>query len=171
MVRYIASREITRENGDIEYLLLLEYCDGGSLFEIIGGQHAMSMREILICFAGICSAVHHMHSQHPPITHRDLKLENVLLHRSGAFKLCDLGSGTTETVTFRNRAELARVEEIVERFTTSAYRAPEMCDLHGFQGHMDTKVDIWVCRIATTAFRLPINSVSHHCLLFLPVVE
>jgi cyclin G-associated kinase len=31
----------------------------------------------------------------------------------------------------------------MQKFTTTIYRAPEMCDLYSFGQQMDTKVDIW----------------------------
>ena len=33
-----------------------------------------------------------MHGLAPPLTHRDIKLENILLAEGGAWKLCDFGS-------------------------------------------------------------------------------
>ena len=43
-------------------------------------------------------AVSTLHSSHPPIIHRDLKLENLLMNsKQNGMKLCDFGSATTET--------------------------------------------------------------------------
>lgn len=42
-----------------------------------------------------CRAVQHMHSQNPPIMHRDLKIENLLLSDKFIIKLCDFGSAST----------------------------------------------------------------------------
>ena len=36
-------------------------------------------------------------SQSPPITHRDLKVENLLISESGHIKLCDFGSAMRKT--------------------------------------------------------------------------
>ena len=41
-----------------------------------------------------------MHSQNPPIAHRDIKIENVL-YSNGKYKLCDFGSCSTSIVDFR----------------------------------------------------------------------
>ena len=43
-------------------------------------------------------AVSVLHSSNPPIVHRDLKLENLLINsKRNGIKLCDFGSATTET--------------------------------------------------------------------------
>lgn len=55
---------------------------------------------VLQIFYQTCRAVQHLHHQQPPIVHRDLKLENLLLSAAHTVKLCDFGSCTTE-VSFR----------------------------------------------------------------------
>lgn len=37
-----------------------------------------------------------MHSQVPPIIHRDLKIENLLISGDSTIKLCDFGSATAD---------------------------------------------------------------------------
>jgi serine/threonine protein kinase len=92
----------------------------------------------------ICLGVAYMHSFNPPIVHRDLKIENVLLN-NGQFKLCDFGSCTTlkiEPNSTLSIQELRRLEDEIGKFTTLQYRAPEMCDLYQKRG-LNEKVDIW----------------------------
>ena len=51
---------------------------------------------ILRIFYQATKAVAHMHSQSPPIVHRDIKIENYLLGDDKKLKLCDFGSATSE---------------------------------------------------------------------------
>eukprot|EP00928_Gymnodinium_smaydae_P062316 TRINITY_DN46213_c0_g1_i1.p1 TRINITY_DN46213_c0_g1~~TRINITY_DN46213_c0_g1_i1.p1 ORF type:complete len:539 (-),score=90.91 TRINITY_DN46213_c0_g1_i1:136-1752(-) len=85
--------------------LVLEYCDGGDLFDAIiteGRQNpdrrGMSEASAARATRHILSALSYMHGQF--VIHRDLKAENVLLAHAGVpaernvFKLCDLGFAT-----------------------------------------------------------------------------
>ena len=93
-------------------------------------------------------AISTLHASHPPITHRDLKLENLLINTSeSGIKLCDFGSATTETFhptmdwTMNQRISL---EEETAKHTTPMYRAPEMLDT--WSNHpVDSAADIWAC--------------------------
>jgi AP2-associated kinase len=97
--------------------------------------------EILKIFLQVCKAVAHMHEQNPPITHRDLKVENVLVVND-TFKLCDFGSCTTTVYTLQDKNEKLRAEEDIQKNTTMAYRSPEMADL--YSGYtIDEKSDVW----------------------------
>jgi serine/threonine protein kinase len=42
-----------------------------------------------------------LHSMKPPVAHRDLKIENVLMGNDGNYKLIDFGSCTTEVTDFK----------------------------------------------------------------------
>lgn len=70
----------------------------------------------------IAQALLHLHKKN--ISHRDLKLENVLLHDK-KFKLCDFGSATK--VNNQLSATDEDFEEF-EKYTTLMYRPPEMID-------------------------------------------
>ena len=107
-------------------------------------QRALTEPEVLRTFSDICEAVAQLHIKDPPISHRDLKLENLLLHaESGGYKLCDFGSCRVGPLRVSSKPEMLQAEEEIQKFTTPAYRAPEMVDL--YSGHaINEKVDIWV---------------------------
>ena len=74
IVQKVSSREILHKNGDTEYLILLEYCNGGTLLDMSNRHLNIGAKDILICFSQICLAVGHLHKHSPPIIHRDLKV-------------------------------------------------------------------------------------------------
>lgn len=128
-----------------EVYFLMDLCTGGTLYNVMERfeeQH-LSYKQLLQLFFHVSRAVAHMHAQDPPIAHRDLKLENVLLHRgSGMFKLCDFGSCTTRAKRYVSRQEILDEEEEIQRYSTDMYCAPEMCDLYTGQ-MVSEKVDVW----------------------------
>lgn len=100
IVKYVAASFIDHTNSakaNAEYLLVTELCKGGSLIDCMGS--AIEPETVLKVIYQITKAIGHMHSQNPPITHRDIKIENFLLTADGDIKLCDFGSSTTETFT------------------------------------------------------------------------
>ncbi|KAJ3324740.1 hypothetical protein HDV06_005998 [Boothiomyces sp. JEL0866] len=130
-----------------ELYILMEHCQGGHLVDYLNSrlENRPSETEILIIFTQICEAVAYMHSHNPPIIHRDLKIENVLLSSTQNYKLCDFGSCTTKIVPANINIsinEIRKIEEEISKFTTLQYRAPEMCDLYQKKG-LSEKVDIW----------------------------
>eukprot|EP00742_Colponemidia_sp_Colp-10_P007229 GILJ01007769.1.p1 GENE.GILJ01007769.1~~GILJ01007769.1.p1 ORF type:complete len:1687 (-),score=295.75 GILJ01007769.1:212-5272(-) len=155
IVRLIASDTVRHNNGEVEEYLLLEYCAGGSMAEHIQQRHPNRLTETEIYEVAyqVALAVQHLHAQRPPIAHRDLKLENVLLGGDGLYKLCDFGSCTTISKVYETHDEMDIYEEEIEKNTTLAFRAPEMVDLKS-RRRISEKVDIWAlgCMIYTMAF-------------------
>uniref|UniRef100_A0A8C5V235 Cyclin G associated kinase n=1 Tax=Microcebus murinus TaxID=30608 RepID=A0A8C5V235_MICMU len=93
----------------------------------------LSCDTVLKIFYQTCRAVQHMHKQKPPIIHRDLKVENLLLSNQGTIKLCDFGSATTISHYpdySWSAQKRAMVEEEITRNTTPMYRTPEIIDLY-----------------------------------------
>lgn len=67
---------------------------GGSLIDCMGSS--LDPPVVLRIFYQAVKAVAHMHSQTPPIVHRDIKIENYLLGDDKQLKLCDFGSATSD---------------------------------------------------------------------------
>lgn len=80
----------------------------------------------------------HLHNQQ--ISHRDLKIENVLL-QGKQFKLCDFGSSWRQTTLPLDCVD-ERFEDY-DKYTTMMYRPPEMIDKYK-NWAVTSKVDIWV---------------------------
>ncbi|XP_024861911.1 AP2-associated protein kinase 1-like isoform X7 [Kryptolebias marmoratus] len=130
--------------GDVwEVLILMDYCRGGQVVNLMNQrlQTGFSEAEVLQIFCDTCEAVARLHQCNTPIIHRDLKVENILLHDQGHYVLCDFGSATNH---FQNPQTegVAVVEEEIKKYTTLSYRAPEMVNLYGGKV-ITTKADIW----------------------------
>ncbi|KAM4577630.1 AP2-associated protein kinase 1 isoform 6-T6 [Odontesthes bonariensis] len=130
--------------GDVwEVLILMDFCRGGQVVNLMNQrlQTGFTEAEALQIFCDTCEAVSRLHQCKTPIVHRDLKVENVLLHDRGHYVLCDFGSATN---CFQNPQTegVAVVEEEIKKYTTLSYRAPEMVNLYGGKV-ITTKADIW----------------------------
>ncbi|GLD66818.1 AP2-associated protein kinase 1-like isoform X11 [Lates japonicus] len=130
--------------GDVwEVLILMDFCRGGQVVNLMNQrlQTGFTEPEVLQIFCDTCEAVARLHQCKTPIIHRDLKVENILLHDRGHYVLCDFGSATNH---FQNPQTegVPVVEEEIKKYTTLSYRAPEMVNLYGGQ-IITTKADIW----------------------------
>uniref|UniRef100_A0A3P8W486 non-specific serine/threonine protein kinase n=1 Tax=Cynoglossus semilaevis TaxID=244447 RepID=A0A3P8W486_CYNSE len=126
-----------------EVLILMDFCRGGQVVNLMNQrlQRGFSEPEVLQIFCDTCEAVARLHQCKTPIIHRDLKVENILLHNQGHYVLCDFGSATNR---FQNPQieGVPMVEEEIKKYTTLSYRAPEMVNLYGGKV-ITTKADIW----------------------------
>lgn len=82
--------------------LVLEYVAGKSLKDLVAAQGALSEKEALRLAIDLCRALVYMHGMMPPVVHRDLSPDNIMLGDSGV-KIVDFnvarrlepGSGST----------------------------------------------------------------------------
>ncbi|XP_048876620.1 AP2-associated protein kinase 1-like isoform X5 [Brienomyrus brachyistius] len=130
--------------GDVwEVLILMDFCRGGQVVNLMNQrlQTGFTEAEVLQIFCDTCEAVAQLHHCKTPIIHRDLKVENILLHDMGHYVLCDFGSATDR---FQNPQSegVTSVEEEIKKYTTLSYRAPEMVNLYSGKV-ITTKADIW----------------------------
>ncbi|GAA5979295.1 hypothetical protein JCM5350_006957 [Sporobolomyces pararoseus] len=130
-----------------EIYILMEWCAGGGIIDMMNTrlQNRMTESEILKIFADTVEAVAHMHYQSPPLIHRDLKVENILLTPPQTYKLCDFGSTTKPLPRDKVPTAVEGIQKIeleINKTTTLQYRAPELVDVWGRKGY-DEKIDIW----------------------------
>ncbi|XP_025026993.1 cyclin-G-associated kinase isoform X2 [Python bivittatus] len=162
IVQFCSAASIGKEESDTgqgEFLLLTELCRG-QLVEFLKKAESkgpLSCDTVLKIFYQTCRAVQQMHKQKPPIIHRDLKIENMLMSNQGTIKLCDFGSATivAHYPDYSWSAQRrATVEDEVTRNTTPMYRTPEIIDLYS-NFPIDEKQDIWAlgCILYLLCFR------------------
>jgi serine/threonine protein kinase len=82
------------QQGEVtEVLLLTDLYRGGGLHEAMDRLRdqgrSLNQHSLLLLFSQACAAVAHLHGQSPPIAHRNIKLENLLLQGD----LSCIGSG------------------------------------------------------------------------------
>ena len=71
------------------YLIIMEYCEGGELFNYIVKKENLSEEESSFFFYQILNGLEYIHSK--GIIHRDLKPENLLLTKNNKLKIIDFG--------------------------------------------------------------------------------
>lgn len=121
--------------------LVQDLASGGELFSLVASKGKCREEEARGYFQQIIFGLEHLHSN--GITHRDLKLENVLLstastseeasHDLPRIQICDLGysKGHDDSVPHSTVG-------------TPAYLAPEILSRGAYDGQ---KVDIWSCGV------------------------
>lgn len=83
----------------------------------------------------ICTAVMFLHSLHPPVFHKDLKTNNILVNDHFVTKICDMGSSRSDEMPLELVTEAGKTCN-----GTIAYTAPEIL-LHDESGK--APADIW----------------------------
>lgn len=145
IVRYIDSHAKRSDTGSgYEVFVLMEYCSRHGLIDFMNTRlrEQLTESEILKIMYDVTSGLACLHYLKPPLVHRDLKIENILISGDGTYKLCDFGSASPILRPPRNSTEFAILDEDIQRYTTAQYRAPEMVDIYkGFP--IDEKSDIW----------------------------
>ncbi|XP_068130895.1 AP2-associated protein kinase 1 isoform X3 [Hyperolius riggenbachi] len=144
IVGYIDSSINSMSSGDVwEVLILMDFCRGGQVVNLMNQrlQTGFTESEVLQIFCDTCEAVARLHQCKTPIIHRDLKVENILLHDRGHYVLCDFGSATNKCQNPQTEG-VSAVEDEIKKYTTLSYRAPEMVNLYSGKV-ISTKADIW----------------------------
>ncbi len=80
---------------DSREYLVMDYVPGNDLRQVLDASLAQGKQlaeaQVLKWAEQLCSALDYLHSQDPPVLHRDIKPGNIKLTPSGAIKLVDFG--------------------------------------------------------------------------------
>lgn len=114
--------------------LILEYCEGMNMYELMHNRRGKGISENYArrIFIQLLDAVHYLHSQN--IYHRDLKLDNIMIDRSGKVTLIDFGFAVQAT----------KDTKIGSFCGTPYYMAPEIYQMIRYNG---PSVDIWALNV------------------------
>ncbi|XP_042416943.1 CBL-interacting protein kinase 23-like isoform X1 [Zingiber officinale] len=115
--------------------LVLEFVDGGELFDKIARRGKLKEEEARKYFQQLINAVDYCHSR--GVFHRDLKPENLLLDTNGVLKISDFGLSALPQQVHENGL-------LYTTCGTPNYVAPEVIRDKGYDG---AKADIWSCGV------------------------
>ncbi len=117
---------------DTDLFLIMEYIEGGELFDYLVSKGLLHEREAVEFFKQLISAVNYCHSFN--ICHRDLKPENILFDSNHQLKIADFGM-----------AALENKNKLLETSCGSPhYAAPEIISGLNYHGK---PTDIWSCGV------------------------
>eukprot|EP01086_Lenisia_limosa_P014131 TRINITY_DN44160_c0_g1_i2.p1 TRINITY_DN44160_c0_g1~~TRINITY_DN44160_c0_g1_i2.p1 ORF type:complete len:502 (+),score=-7.12 TRINITY_DN44160_c0_g1_i2:92-1507(+) len=127
-------RLIEVEKSSIGSVLVVEFAEGGELFDRIEPDVGINESLAHFYFVQLVRAVEYIHSR--GVCHRDIKPENILLDRNGHLKLSDFGLATLFITNGKPRA-------LRTPCGTMPYVAPEVLN----QRYSGPQADIWSCGI------------------------
>ncbi|KAI0064398.1 Pkinase-domain-containing protein [Artomyces pyxidatus] len=141
--------------GDNELYLILEYIEGGELFDFLVNRGKLPPLEALAYFKQIIYGLNYAHAF--SIIHRDLKPENILIHSLNPplIKIADWGMAAFAPPTLQLETSCG----------SPHYASPEIVNGHKYNG---TATDIWSCGVILFALltgRLPFDDKNVRTLL------
>ena len=104
-----------------------EYCEGQTLSE---AAQSFSRRDALAIAIQLCDILTYLHIQTPPVIHRDIKPQNIIIAEDGKVKLIDFGISRTYDDTAQNDTVA---------FGTQVFAPPEQ---YGFS-QTDSRADLY----------------------------
>ncbi|KAA1472090.1 Pkinase-domain-containing protein [Dentipellis sp. KUC8613] len=141
--------------GDNELYLILEYVEGGELFDFLVNRGKLPPLEALAYFKQIIYGLSYAHAF--SIIHRDLKPENILIHSLNPplIKIADWGMAAFAPPSLQLETSCG----------SPHYASPEIVNGHKYEG---TATDIWSCGVILFALltgRLPFDDKNVRILL------
>ena len=116
------------------YYSVMEFCEGGELFNYIVKKNWLSEDESAFFFYQLINGLEYIHSL--GIVHRDLKPENLLLTSEHILKIIDFG--------LSNYFQIGQENLLSTPCGSPCYASPEMVAGKKYDGF---KIDVWACGI------------------------
>ena len=116
------------------YYSVMEYCEGGELFNYIVKKNRLHEEESAFFFYQLINGLEYIHSL--GIVHRDLKPENLLLTDDHILKIIDFG--------LSNYFQTGQKNLLTTPCGSPCYASPEMVAGKKYDGF---KIDVWSCGI------------------------
>ena len=113
-----------------KFYSVMEYCDGGELFNFIVKNRRLSEEEAAFFYYQLIKGLEYIHSL--GIVHRDLKPENLLLTKEHLLKIIDFG--------LSNYFKKGQKDLLITPCGSPCYASPEMVAGKKYDGF---KIDIW----------------------------
>jgi len=122
-------------NSTTELIIVMELLAGPNLFDLLWEGHPPVTAQTRLKWATqLSTAIAHMHTQKPPLIHRDLKTQNVVVATDGGIRLVDFGKTLETSISFPHEVVLQ------ENGGSPRYMAPESF----YEGRrIGVKSDIW----------------------------
>ena len=142
------------------YYSVMEYCEGGELFNYIVKKGHLTEEETSFFFYQLICGLEYIHSL--GIVHRDLKPENLLLTKNNLLKIIDFGLSH-----YHNTNSDLLLETPCG---SPCYASPEMVSGLRYDGY---KIDIWACGVILFAMLcgyLPFENKDNN-ILFKKILE
>ena len=117
-----------------KFYTVMEYCDGGELFNFIVKNRRLSEEEAAFFYYQLIKGLEYIHSL--GIVHRDLKPENLLLTKDHLLKIIDFG--------LSNYFKKGQSSLLVTPCGSPCYASPEMVAGKKYNGF---KIDLWATGI------------------------
>ena len=114
------------------YLIIMEYCEGGELFNYIVEKQRLSENETAFFYYQIIEGIEYIHSK--GIAHRDLKPENLLLDKDKKLKIIDFGLSNY----------FDGIQKLETPCGSPCYASPEMVGGNKYNGFF---IDVWASGI------------------------
>ena len=117
---------------DNHYLIIMEYCEGGELFNYIVEKQRLTENETAFFYYQIIEGIEYIHSK--GIAHRDLKPENLLLDKDKKIKIIDFGLSNY----------FDGFQKLETPCGSPCYASPEMVGGNKYNGFF---IDVWATGI------------------------